>query len=153
MITTVLAAALLAAEPCIDDDRLASEPCIDNVRYCCSFELYQRCLTENERDRIRRECEWCYTRSMHALEDAEQEIMQLRDYSVRKVCKSAIEGAILRFAGSGCKEAAVIAALSVIARYVDENIDHIWDAYYLLCDSKTYAAQGDRLQERLCRDE
>lgn len=142
MINIILAAGLIAGEPCVD-----------NTQYCCSVELYERCLTENERDHIRRECEWCYIKAMNALDDAQHEIMKLRDYSTRKICRSAIEGAILSFAGSGCKEAAVIAALSVVARYVDEQVDHIWNAYNLLCDSKRYAAQGDRLQECLWRDE
>lgn len=110
-------------------------------------------LSESERDRLFREAQWCYTRAMTALEDAHNEISQLRDYSVRRVCRSAIEGAIVSFAGSGSKERSVITALTVVAKYVDDNVDHIWDAYNFLCDAKRFAAQGQRAEERLWRDQ
>jgi hypothetical protein len=127
------------------------EPPQDYVKPAVNLEQHLG-LSYEERDRIRRQAEFAYIKSMECLNNAESAISRISDIDVRMVCKHAVQAAIMALAGSSNKERVILGALTVIGRYVDDSIDHVIEAYNYTHDAKFYAAEGDRLQERLWRD-
>jgi hypothetical protein len=110
-------------------------------------------LSESERDRLFRECEWATLRSMACLEMADEEIARISSFNGKKACQAALQGAITSLAGASSKERVVIGVITVLGRYLDDAVDGLYNAYYLSMDARTYALKADETQERLWLDE
>ena len=110
-------------------------------------------LSQSERDRLFRECEWATYRSIACLEECQEEIARLTDFNGRGACKAAVQAAVCALAGATCKERVVISLISVLARYLEEASGTLYDAYFLALDARAYALKADHSQERLWLDE
>jgi len=110
-------------------------------------------LTDSERDRIYRECQFAVQKMCRAMENADYEASQITNINVRNATVGAIEGAIFGLQSCNVYKMVISSCLGAIARISGDSYTHFSRSRDYVKEAERYAGHADRLQERLWRDE
>ena len=133
---------------------LVCAPISLEIDYTCSrsTHIYEMYLSDDERDLIRRNCEFAIKKMMLLMEKSNSAAWKIDDIEVRDAMVAAIEGAIAGLAGKSPYTVIVGGCLGAIGKIGGDMYLHYSFSKEYLEEAKLYAGCADRLQERLWRD-
>lgn len=128
---------------------------------CADFEMdvvasqamhcYAATLSDSERDRIRRECEFATRKMYYELNAAKREAGKICDTWARDAIEGAIEGAIAGLSGRSAPSVILGGLLGAMARIGAQSYHGYAESLQHVRDAEAYARRAEELQEQLWR--